>query len=116
MSRQTIVLAALVAVVIFGGKALDVLGTDADILWPLGAVLVTVGAVSGAVYHPIRRFWWRGAVAGVVVVMGSFASHRLHASVRPDPLSLEFAVVAMLGALPGVCVYYLLMHRQVVRT
>ena len=116
MSKQTVVLAALVAVVIFGGKALDVLGTQSDVLLTLGAVLVVVGAATGAAFHPIRRFWWRGAVAGVVVVIGAFVAHRLHAIVRPEPLGPEFAVVGMLGALPGVWVYYLLMRHQVVRT
>jgi hypothetical protein len=49
-------------------------------------------------------------------VIGAFVAHRLHAIVRPEPLGPEFAVVGMLGALPGVWVYYLLMRHQVVRT
>ena len=113
-SRQTLALAALVAVVIFGGKALDVLGRETDVVSVLAAVLTTAGAVAGALYHPVARFWWRGAIAGVVVVIGVFLAHQLHASVRTEPSGLEFAVVALLGATPGVFVYYLLMRHQVV--
>jgi hypothetical protein len=115
VSRQTIALAALVVVVLFGNKAVDVLGTEPDVLWGVAAILVPVGAAAGALFHPVVRFRWRGAISGVVVAGGAFAAQRLYSRLRPEQFGHEFAVVALVGALPGVALYYLLMRGQTLR-
>ena len=114
VSRQTIALAVLVMVVLFGNKAVDVLGTEPDVLLWTATILVTVGAVTGALFHPVRRFWWRGAISGVLVAAGAFGAHRLYSRMRPEPFGHEFAVVALLGAIPGVALYFALMRGQTV--
>ena len=114
VSRQVIAIAALVVAVLFGGKALEVLGTDARILSAVGSALVAVGGIAGGLYHPVGRFWRRGAFAGIVTAIGSFLTCRGYGQLRPDPWGLEFAVVAITGAIPGIVVYWLLMKDQVV--
>ncbi len=64
----------LTVAILLGGKALDVLGSERDILQWIAGILIASGAVAGALYH----------------------------------------VVALLGAIPGIITYYLLMQDQVV--
>jgi ABC-type xylose transport system permease subunit len=114
VSRQTIALGALVVTVLLGKKAADVLGWDRDVTVALVAVLAVVGALAGALYHPVARFWWRGTLAGIMVAGGAFLAHMMYARVRPEAWSLEFAVIAALGSVPGVLLYAALMRGEVV--
>jgi hypothetical protein len=114
VSRQTIALAALLIVVLFGNKAVDVLGAERDIVLGTAAILVASGAVAGAFFHPVRRIWWRGSLSGVLVACGAFAAHRFYGRVRPEQFGHEFAVVALVGAIPGIALYYVLMRGQAV--
>ena len=114
VKRQVVGITLVTVPLVFGGKAIDVLGDGGAVLRWVAGILACAGAVGGALYHPVRRFWWRGAVAGVVVTAGACAMYRFYQRLRPEPFGPEFAVVAFLGALPGVFVYYLLMRHQYV--
>jgi hypothetical protein len=113
-SRQVLAIAIFTVAVLFSGKALQVLGSDRDVLQWVAAILLGSGALAGALYHPLVRFWWRGAIAGAVAVASSFAFLSWYSTMRPEPLGLEFAIVVFLGAVPGMLVYYFLMRHQVV--
>jgi hypothetical protein len=69
---------------------------------------------AGALYHPVRRFWWRGALAGIVATGSAFMLSRTYSRFRPDPWSHEFAIVALVGAIPGIIACYLLRRNRVV--
>jgi len=112
VSRQTVAIAIMVVPVVFAGKVLDTLGSDDSTVAGVVLVLAIAGAVGGAIYHPARRFCWRGAVAGVLIVWGAFAAFRGYQRVRSRPLSIEFAVVSLVGAIPGFVAYYVLMRDQ----
>jgi hypothetical protein len=112
VSRQIVAIAIMVVPIVFAGKFLDALGSDSTTLTSVVLVFVGAGAVGGAIYHPIRRFWWRGALAGVLIVCGSFAVCRAYQTVRPNPFGHEFAVVALVGSVPGIVAYYFLMRHQ----
>lgn len=60
VSRQTLLLAIVVATMVFAGKASEVLGLAEKVAKAVWGTVIGVGTVAGAVYHPIRRFWWRG--------------------------------------------------------
>jgi hypothetical protein len=76
VSRQVLAMVILTVAILFGGKALDVLGSERDVLqWVVG-ILVLSGATAGALYHPVRRFWWRGALAGIVATGSAFMLSR----------------------------------------
>lgn len=112
MSRQMVAMAIMIVPVIFAGKFLDALGSDDTTLTSVAVVFLAAGALGGAIYHPIWRFWWRGALAGVLTEFGSFAACRAYETVRSNPVGHEFAVVALAGSTPGFVVYYFLMRHQ----
>jgi hypothetical protein len=116
VSRQVVAIFLIAVPIVFAGKALDALGSDDTIGGILALILAGAGAVAGAIYHPVRRFWWRGAVAGVLVMGGAFAAIRAYQRLRPEPVGYEFAVVALVGAIPGIVAYYFLMRHQRVGT
>ena len=105
-------MAIMIVPIVIAGKVLDALGSDRSTLTSVVLALVSAGAVGGALYHPIRRFWWRGALAGVLIVCGSFAMCRAYQRVRANPVGYEFAVVALAGSIPGIVAYYFLMRHQ----
>jgi hypothetical protein len=78
------------------------------------AVIVVMGAAAGALYHPVRRFWPSGLVAGGVA--GGCGLTLTHAYlVKGGPMSDPMPFfVAMLGVVPGGFLYWLLMQDQVV--
>ena len=78
------------------------------------AVIVVMGAAAGALYHPVRRFWLSGLVAGGVA--GGCGFTLAHAYlVKGGPMSDPVPMfVAMLGVVPGWFLYWLLMDDQVV--
>lgn len=112
VSRQILAIMLVCTPMFLAAKLLDVLGDDLWVVQWVTAMLVLAGAAGGALYHPVRRFWWRGTVSGVVVTAGAFAAYRTYQRLRPDPFGYEFAIVALMGAVPGLLVYYLLMRQQ----
>lgn len=47
---------------------------------------------------------------------GALFVYRAYAHMRPGHYSVEFAVVVLVGALPGLVLYYLLMRGQRVQS
>ena len=81
----------------------------------LAAVLSAAG---GAVYHPIRRFWARGAIAGLSIGVVSLVLTYFYVDWRftlTDWISsAEFLFPMAVGALPGAGLYYALMRHETV--
>jgi hypothetical protein len=85
--------------------------------WIVAATSATCTG-AGALYHPVNRFWFKGAVSGFVAglcalaVTYSYLDWRLRTTGGIH--SAEFILTGLVGALPGVGLYVLLMRDEVV--
>jgi len=85
---------------------------------PIVAVALVITTIGGAIYHPIPRFWMRGAFAGLLIGTISLATTFYYVKWRVGVshwiVSAEFIIPLGIGALPGISVYYLMMRNETV--
>ena len=117
INRPQVGLCLLLLSVMFGSLMLSEVRTKDFVPWIIGGVAI-VCAGAGALYHPINRFWMKGAVSGLVAGLGALVvtyyylewRFRLTGSIW----SFEFVLSSLAGALPGIGLYGLLMRHEVV--
>lgn len=85
---------------------------------PLQAILLcsAAGALGGAFYHPIRRFWRQGCVAGAFAGAGALLATVFYLEGRTHIYNVEILIPMAVGALPALGAYWLLMRKQRVGT
>jgi len=82
------------------------------------ALVIGLCAAGGALYHPVRRFWLKGLVAGLAVGLLSLVTTYFYMgwrfSLTGSVWSAEMLLPLALGSLPGVGLYYLMMRDETV--
>ena len=115
VTRQTVALTLIIVPTMFGAFALYRLGTDPQTLgWTAGFV-ICLGALGGWIHHPVRRFRVRGAMAGGLAAAGALLATYLYVDWRggeQKPISEEFMIPLVIGAAPGLYVYYALLRAE----
>lgn len=86
-------------------------------VWVLG-IAASLSAIGGAIYHAVRRFWAKGAIAGLTIGLVSLVATYFYVDWRftlTDSIaSPEFLLPLFVGALPGVGLYYAMMRSELV--
>jgi hypothetical protein len=88
--------------------------SDATLLLVL--VSSVCGAVAGAVFHPMSRFWWRGLIAGVctvpVIVLAAIVYTKWRFALTGSIIVRELVIPMGVGSIPGALIYSLLMRNE----
>jgi hypothetical protein len=126
INRPTGGLLMIVGAVVIGALVLQLDRPPREWVLPIIAVVLTSATIGGAIYHPIRRFWMRGACAGLLIGAISLAttffylkwrvgdSHFMGSEELHFLVSVELLIPSGVGALPGITVYYLMMRNETV--
>ncbi len=68
------------------------------------------GAVAGAIYHPGFRYWSVGAPCGALVGVGVLLATYYYCQWLDRVSNVDVAVALLVGCLPGLALYYLVLR------
>lgn len=107
----------IVGSVTLGAYILTRRPSESTAVWVIAGVAV-LSAIGGAIYHPVRRFWLRGLVAGVVVGICALVATLYYIEMRFKWTgwvnSIELLLPLFIGSAPGIALYVQMMSRQTI--
>jgi hypothetical protein len=111
-TRMNVALGAVLGTSVIG--ALVMRDHGMALLEPLVFLASAGGALGGALFHPIRRYWRKGLACGVLVNLGGMAATYFYMLPRTTVWNYELVIPLAVGGAPGALLYWLLMRREVV--
>lgn len=109
--RQTVGLLLLLCTSVFPGLVITGFIPDFGVFtFGLGTwIIISIigGAIAGSLFMNKMKFWFVGAITGVLIGPGMLIATYYYTMARTHLFSIEIIIPMLLGALPGLCFMFI---------